>query len=261
MSTEDANTPTYPALRNLEAAQQQVAEDLRAGFRTEEELFAWLQEVIVVTFGYIRTDTLQAAYGEDSTRKALMTGDGFSLEPLSEVDISKSACREFRLQFEEMYLNPAFQKAYRDLRANANEYIDAEGAPDPLDSDAPVALRPSLDRLNKRQEAVLQELLDGFEKEEQILDWGRRLNAATYGELPTEILSGLRSPERPLRDHLLNGDQEYSTDHEESFRQLFASKYLLPAFNDGVRTITGAAGERSATEDDSNDGHAAELGA
>lgn len=262
MSGKTSSSPTYPALRNLEAAQQQVAEELRDGFRETDDLFFWLQDLVVVTFGYVDKQLLDEAYTSHSLRMCLQTGEDFRAVSFDHLDpIDPKIAREFRLHLEED-LNAVFQKAYRDLRSNANEYVDAEGRPDPVADDAPVALRPSLERLNERQQVVLQELLDGFEDDEEILDWARRLNAATYGELPQRVITGLRGKERPLRDNLLNEENlEYASDHRDQFRYLFAATYLLPAFNDGVRTLTGAAGERSDVDDDEDSDYTPELGA
>lgn len=253
MSADETPASTYPALRNLEEAQQQLAEDLREGFRTREELFFWLQDLSVVSFGYIKNDYLQESYSNGAMRKCLMTGEDFtvSLEHLD--DLHPRKCREFRLMFEEK-LNGPFQSAYRDLRANANEYVDPESRPDPNAENVPIALRPSLERLRDRQREALRDLLNGFEESEEILDWARRLNAATYGELPTRIITGLRGPERPVRHNLMNGeDLEFGSDHPLEFRYRFASSYVLPAFNKGVREITGAAGETTDDEEDTDD--------
>jgi hypothetical protein len=252
MSTDDAPASTYPALRNLEKAQQEVAEDLREGFRTTDDLFFWLQDLVVVSFGYVKTDMLQEAYNNRAMRKCLMTGEDFtiSFEHLNDIDPWK--CREFRLMLEED-LNGPFQSAYRDLRANANEYVDPGNRPDPTAEHVPVALRPSLEQLRERQEETLRELLDGFEESEEILDWARRLNAATHGELPRKLITGMRGPEKHLRHQLLNDDDlEYAGDHRDEFRYHFACTYLLPAFNDGVRAMTGAAGETTDDEDESD---------
>lgn len=253
---------TFPALSNLEKRQQQLAERLRRGFRETEDLFYWLQDLSVVTFGYIENDFLTGAYTERVMRLLLMTGDGFQgvrFDHLDELDPRKAY--EFRLRIEESKLNPAFQAAYRDLRNNANEYVDPEERPPP-DPEAPVALRPSLQRLDERQRAALDTLFDGFDTSEEILDWGRELNAATYGELPVTLLTRMRGPERVIRHHLLNDSNlKYRTNYAESFREMFAAAHILPAFNNGVRTLTGAAGERSDIDDDENEGMSPEVGA
>jgi len=261
MTGKTSRSPTYPALRNLEAAQQQVAEELRDGFRETDDLFFWLQDLVVATFGYVEKRVLEEAYTTPSLRTCLQTGEDFRVVSFPHFDsIGPKKAREVRLRLEER-LNAVFQKAYRDLRSNANEYVDAEGRPDPVADDAPVALRPSLERLNDRQQVVLKELLTGFEEDEEILDWSRRLNAATYGELPQHIITGLRGESPVLRENLLNGeDLEHAGDHRGEFRYRFAATTLLPAFTDGVRTLTGAAGERSDVDEEDSD-YSAELGA
>lgn len=251
--------PTYPALRNLEVAQQQVAEDLREGFRTKEELFFWLHELTIVSFGYIKTEFLEEAYKHCGMLKCLMTGEDFTISFDHINEMEPWECREFRLRLEED-LNRPFQKAYRDLRTNANEYVDPENRPDPASDDVPIALRPSLEQLRERQARTLRDLLDGFENTEEILDWERQLNAASHGELPGRLITGLRTPEKTVEHGLLNDDDlKHAPDKPMEFRYLFACTYVLPAFNEGVRTITGAAGETTDDEEEI-DGYSDSVG-
>ena len=262
----DENTmSTYPALLKLEEDQRRCVETFREGFENEDDAFEWSLELMAVSFGYVSNQLLTAFHSETTMRLGMVTTLKGKRNPGKK--FPQEARRHVRHQIEEMRLNPAFRRAYRDLRNSANEYVDPEKRPSPSEiaedtpreeDSLPVALRPSLQGLHDRQKEVLRDLLGGFNSKVEIVDWARSLTAASHGEVPQDKIDRLTTRETTLRRWFLDHP---SSEEGKMMRYKFASQVVLPAFNEGIRALTGAAGERTTHEDDSNDGLAQELGA
>jgi hypothetical protein len=262
----DGNTmSTYPALLKLEDDQRRCVETFREGFENEDDALEWSLELMAVSFGYISNELLTALHSETTIRLSMVPALKGKRNPGKK--FPQEARRHVRHQIEEMRLNPAFRRAYRDLRNSANEYVDPEKRPSPSEiakdtpreeDSLPVALRPSLQGLHDRQKEVLRDLLAGFDSKVEIVDWARSLTAASHGEVPQDMIDRLTTAETTLRLWFLGHP---SPEEAKMVRYKYASQVVLPAFNDGIRTLTGAAGERTANEEDSGDGLAQELGA
>jgi len=251
---------TRPALRNLELQQQTLAESLREGFATPREVIYWAQDVIVASFGYLDRQVLSALCSQSATQLALLGGEAYSHadEHLSGVLTTEAADR-FRRRFEAELLTPAFHKAYRNLRTRANEYVDVDDRPEATNEESSVALRPSLARIDERQEVVLKEFLeDRLDDRDDLLDWTRRVNAAANGEASREVL--VRLVVEPSARKLVLNQMPVSPKPRERAKHQILGGVIFPAFRRGVRELTAAAGERSETEED-NSGLASELGA
>lgn len=264
MSKERTMT-TYPALLKLEDDQRRCVENFRDGFEHEDDVFEWSLELMAVSFGYVSNTLITAFHSEPTVRLGMVTTLKGKRNPGKK--LGQAPRRKIRHQIEEMRLNPAFRRAYRDLRNSANEYVDPEKRPSTStiaenrsqeDDRLPVALRPSLQGIHDRQEEVLTELLEGFDSKVEIVDWARSLTAASHGEVPQDKIDSLTTRETTLKERFMGHP---SPEESKMVRYKFASQIVLPAFNEGIRALTGAAGERSTEEDDSNDGMSQELGA
>lgn len=249
---------TRPALRNLELEQQALAESLRDGFATPREIIYWAQDVIVASFGYLDEQVLSAVCKESATQLALLGGEASAHagEHLSGTLTTEAADR-FRRRFEAELLTPAFHKAYRNLRTRANEYV-GDDRPEVRAENSSVALRPSLDRIDERQEAALREFLeDRLDDRDDLLDWTRRVNAAANGEASREVL--IRIAVEPSARNLVLDQMQVSPAARERAKHQVLGEAIFPAFRRGVRELTSAAGERSETDEEGE--YAPELGA
>jgi len=245
-----------PALSKLEADHDDLVSRLRDGFESSEDLLFWLQEVSVATLGCFPDEDLTDAFVESNSKACLIVGPDRHNTLLDE-PTDLGAAKRFRLGFEETFLLPAFRQSYRKLRKNANEYVRPEDRPVTRATD-PVALRPALEELHERQRETIEDVLGGFEDEEELLDWVRGLIGASYGQIDRDVITGLRMSDRVSRDNLLSDpSMEYSLDGErgsEWFRKSLVAVQLLPAFNAGVRKLVDRAGEDSAEEEEDENG-------
>jgi hypothetical protein len=103
-------------------------------------------------------------------------------------------------------------------------------------------MRPALDELEDNQQKALRQLLNGFESQQDILEWGDTLQLATHGELPDDLITRCYSESATAA--MLCGDSRT----DERARELFAAKFILPAYNAGVRDLSGRATEQPDSE-------------
>lgn len=245
-----------PALSKLEADHDDLVTRLRDGFETSEDLLFWLQEVSVATLGCFPDEDLTDAFVESNSKACLIVGSDRHNTLLDEPPGLDHA-KWFRLGFEETFLMPAFRQSYRKLRKNANEYVRPEDRPVTRATD-PVALRPALEELHDRQRETIEDVLTGFESDEELLDWVRGLIGASYGQIDRDIITGLRLSDKVARDNLRsdpNLQHSLDGDHESDwFRKSLVAVQLLPAFNAGVRKLVDRAGEETSEEEEDENG-------
>ncbi len=249
----DGPARTQPALRALQIDQRQLLEGggpvefgLRDGFPTARDAIAWYQRAIPRTLGTLaeawhprdlfRDRTLAASLvvGDDRERFA---SDG---SPLPSMD----AARSYRRRLERLVIRPACNRAYNALRGGAGEYLqDSEVSPEKVDPAAQdhVAMRPTLERKDREQAAVLSELWGGFQTERELLDWLHDLDEPTNGSVD-QTLAGQLGRDRVARACLLADDPaspSVDPDAAVAWRERFAAFVLLPSFVNGIRRIDG----------------------
>jgi len=248
-----------PSLVTLSDDVDELTEDLYRGFPTRRDVLTWLQRLSIRTIGEIpqrvvweiaRQYTLdsRADQRQGVLLAALLTSSARSRE------LPEEAVDELRERFAASQIRPAFHRAFRELRKDATEYVDGaeDGDDDAHDphKQRHILMRPAIHELDQWQESALRDLLDGFDSRRKILQWGQVVELATHGEInetdPPEW-GPETSAERDLiercyaepstRTILLGGTETASA------RELFAAYHLLPAFNAGVRVLSGRAGE------------------
>lgn len=234
-----------PALVKLSDDVEGLRDELVAGFDSRRAILEWLQRLVVRTLGELPAewvdkfaDEFKGVPGEEKERTllaALLTG------PNRVRAVEDDVAEDLRERMYALYIRPAFHRAFRELRGDATEYLDDDGT----DSQhaAPrqrwIAMRPALDELERYQERALGDLLDGFDDKSAILDWGADLELATHGEIPGGFVSRCYREESTMR--MLTG----TSAAEARGRELFAAKFLVPAYNRGVRELSGRTGEQA----------------
>jgi hypothetical protein len=233
-----------PALVKLVEDVRDSERQLLSGFSSRRAILLWTQELAVRTLGEMPQDWfyqiarqfrgVPASAHERTLVSAL-------LRPQYRTrDLAEAQAREFRRQLSARTIRPAAHRAFRELRADAGEYVD-DGSED---QHAPgkqqyVAMRPAIHELHENQQRTLKRALDGFEDRESILGWGHDLELATHGEIDETFVTRCYG-ERSTRRLLTSDDSG-----DRRGRELFAAHYLIPVFNRGVRDLAGRAKEQA----------------
>jgi len=264
---ESREPETYrPALVKLTDDVEALQSDLYDGFADRRALLEWLQQLSVRTLGEIP----QRVFWSFARQFVLDQLVGFEQGTLlaavirpAERDrqLPEDAVEELRERFVATQVRPAYHRAYRELRKDATEYVDEtdeDTAHDPGRQRHP-AMRPALRELDDWQQRALSELLAGFDEPREILDWGTTVEHATYGELAEleppawaddfDGASGLSATgerdfiERCYREASARAVLCADGVDAAELREVFAAFWIVPAFNRGVRVLSGRAGE------------------
>lgn len=241
MTTDATPNPYRPALVTLSEDVRERVTELREGLSSEDRVLRWLQEMTIRTLGRldsrVYTDMTRQFRGQQGVLLAALVVPAKRRGQNRGLDTATA--EKLRERLLANYVLPAHRDAFRQLRRDATEYIDAAGDDD---SHAPdrqkfVAMRPALTELEQWQERVLDDLLAGFDERGEILDWGQDVLLATHGELGKEWVTRVHEEDSTVE--VLTGD---SPRHKRA-RRLFAAYHVLPQFRAGVRVLSGRAGE------------------
>lgn len=250
MTTEDPleRHSRRPALQKLTSDLEETRADLMAGFGSRREVLAWMQRLSVRTLGELPDRWWKEmgvqfrgtpASGSERTLLAALLRDDVRERPIDPDD-----ARELRERLFALSIRPAYHRAFRQLRADAGEYLDDDG--DESQHYAArqrwVAMRPALDELERYQQKALEELIAGFDDRSAIVDWGNVAELATHGELPREFIARAYR-EESTASMLLSSDES-----DQHARELFAAYHLLPRMNAGVRDLAGRTTEQPDAE-------------
>lgn len=235
-----------PALVTLTRDIREMQAALLDGFDSRRALLAWCQQLTVRTLGVLEDDVYtrlgRQFRGDDAHEGVLLAA---LLTPTARTrDLEEDVARELRERWLARRIDPAFRVAFRHLRKDASEYIDAAGDGDAHDPTRQqhLAMRPSLTELDEYQSEALTRVLDGLADGAAILDWSKVLVLATHGETESAFLG---------RCYLEGSTRRMLTDTgpvARRARELFAAFHLLPRFNAGVRDLAGRSGELADAE-------------
>lgn len=225
-----------PALRKLASDQRECIEALHDGFDTREDVLLWLQRVAVRSLGYLPDDWFRAVALRPDVLDDLV-GDG-------EVE-------QFRRgQLGDVVLDRAFRTAFHRVRERVHEYTDSEKGdqqrdetPDPARQKF-IAMRPELSAADDAQCEALLALFDGFADRQAIRLWVHDLRPATEGQLPEGFLEYCcYTP--PGYEPLVAPPDDGPA---RTARENLAATIVLPAMNQGVRSLQAGAEETVETE-------------
>jgi hypothetical protein len=241
----DARQSRRPALVKLVIDVTDLEQELLDGFRSRRDVLEWSRRLTARTLGevptrwYLELARQFRGLPADGSERALMSA---LLDPAVRTrDLDEGAAAELRARIAAEAIRPAAHRALRQLRADAGEYIDDEG--DSVSKHDPrlqrfIAMRPALDELEVFQQRALSRLLAGFDSREEIMDWGSDLELASHGEVSERTVE--RAVNEPSTRRMLCSDR----DVDKRARELFAARYLVPAFNRGVRDLAGRTAEQ-----------------
>lgn len=248
-----------PSLHKLTLDLDDMRSELWSGLDDRESVIRWARRLTVRTLGelpqrfYLEiARQVRLDVGTDAEQGVLLAA---LLRPARRRrDLPDDVVDEIRTRLVGSLLRPATHRAYRELRADAGEYIDdtdSDSEHDPA-RQRYVAMRPALDELDDTQEQAVDDLLAGFTDAREILRWGDVVEHATHGEIgqvdppswvarddvddDRDLIS--RCVSEPSTRAVLTGGSE-----TRPARELFASIHVVPAMNRGVRDLSGRSGE------------------
>lgn len=233
-----------PALVKLTEDIRGLEAELFAGFGSRREILEWSQRLAVRTLGELPQqwfkEMARQFRGVPKSAEERVLLSALLQEDARTRDLDESKCRELRRQLSANNIRPAAHRAFRNLRKDAGEYVDNDdsaGTQHNPERQRYVAMRPSIDELERDQQQALRDLLGGFDNREEILSWGHDLELATHGEIGEMFVTNCYQ-EKPTRRMLTS---ERPSDARG--RELFAAHYVLPVFNRGIRDLAGRAKE------------------
>ena len=249
--TDSTPDPYRPALVTLSEDVRERVTELRDGLASEDRVLRWVQEMTIRTLGRLDMEVYTDLSRQFRGQQGVLLGALVVPEQRrgKNRDLDNETAETLRERFLAHYVLPAHRDAFRRLRADATEYIDAA---DDEDSHAPdrqrfIAMRPALNELEEWQERTLDDLLAGFDERGEILDWGQDVLLATHGELDKEWVTRVHEEDSTVG--VLTGD----TVADKRARRLFAAYHVLPQFRAGVRVLSGRAGEVADESTDSQE--------
>lgn len=252
-----------PALVRLSMDVEQLVDELETGFQSREEILRWARRMIPRTLGEIPT-SFYAELGtqfrgvlNDERERTLLAALLVDRERTLEID--PTAVDSLRRRLAVDVIEPAYARAFRELRDSATEYVDESGDGPNGDSEhSPakqryIAMRPVFDELDEYQRVAIDCLLGdvrdpddvgGLEDIDGVRRWGTLLHLATHGEIEPHFIGKCVRQESTLE--LLTADPPSTA--QQRARELFAAFYLLPRYNDGVRDLRSRAKEEPSAE-------------
>ncbi len=245
----DVDQATRPALAKLCQDQLDMLRSFLAGFDDREALLRWGQDAVIGTLGHVGDDWYTDVAMSRSDLATLITGDEREVWGDGDPPTLETA-EVYRRAMAATDLIPACHAAARSMRWSATEYVDNSTdvhQPEPDVQSHPV-MRPALSELAERQEWALDRLLGGFDSLDDLQAWIMAANQASYAELDSDLSRDLFH-ENHTREMLVVSPEDHR--HGPFFRESFAAKYLLPAFNAAARELSERSGELA--EHESND--------
>lgn len=256
-----------PALVRLCLDVESLVDELTVGFESREEVLLWARRMIPRTLGEVETSFYRSLAeqfrGAGTRRSRRSPATGVSKTIIDDRDrtllaallngssrtraLDTGAVEELRRDVATSVIDPAFRRAFRQLRKSATEYVDDEHSEESEHDPARqryIAMRPALDELDSFQRRATAAVLEGLEDADQVRRWTTLVELATHGEIDDEILRRASREESTL-DLLTSRD---GTIGERRGRELFVAFYLLPAFNRGVRDLRNRAKEQPDAE-------------
>ncbi|MFW6045480.1 MAG: hypothetical protein ACOC8O_01335 [Natronomonas sp.] len=236
---------TRPALAKLTLDLRRLELELLAGLEGRRDVLEWIQRLSVRTLGeipdrwYFDLAVQFRGVPDSGVEKTLLSA--LIADDHRKRDMDAGDALELRQRLIAITIRPTYHAAFRKLRKNAGEYVDADSeklARHTARLQKYVAMRPALDELEYYQKKTLDDCLAGFDDKQAILEWGRDVELATHGEIPESFVA--RCYRESSMANVLTGTRTV----DRRARELVVAYYLAPHFNRGVRDLSGRATEQ-----------------
>lgn len=243
-----------PAESQLVDGVAAMRDELLDGFESRGAVLRWEQKLGVRTLGTVPTRRYRQIArefvpddhnSEGTLLAAFLTPDARTR------DLTDDVARQLRERWASDVLAPACAASFRELRTSASEYnaSDSDGVAGHDPAGQAFAMRPVLAELDEFQYEALDMALGGLEDKSEILEWGDTLTKATRGE-PIDPKRGPGAfPAKCYREESVVRLLTDTSDEYQRAREAFLAKWLIPAFNRGVRDLTKKATEEPTEEE------------
>lgn len=216
-----------PAQDKLHLDQQAALETfVDEGFADRRAYLQWLQDVCHLSLGRLHPNWY-AELGRDTSVLAVVITDPAAAKRYHRKPPAPAPAKRQRRRLATKYIRPAFSRAYREFRGEADERVDDDDDDvDPREAET-FALRPTLDFLKDRQEAALNTWLDGFDDRGHLDQHLHRLDDLSLGEFEkmTPDWDWQVEIDGVVQEVLLGQAPEHVFQREQ-----LAARFLLPAF-------------------------------
>lgn len=232
-SLEEADRP---ALAQLSHDQMALLDTFLDGFETRRAVLLWMQEVAIQSLGQLGDTWFKRQVTDPTTMSALLNRPW---GPVEDAELTAEWMRSLRRDIAAKDLLGAFHGATASFRWSATEAYDA----DEYDRggefhEQDPALRPGLGHMQETQQWALRRLLAGFADEDALLVWGQFVTRASYAEIDRQTVKDAYF-DLTVREWMTTPD-----DPDARFwRETWAAKYLLPAFNRAAARVASRASE------------------
>ena len=224
-SQRGADWSPRPSQDKLHADQREVLTAFVVdGYPSRRAFLEGLHDIIWHSLGRLNGNWF-AELGRDNTVLSTVITDADKRRRYRDRPVAKAVAKRARRRLAKKVIRPAFRAAYRDMRANATEFVLEDERTDPADSSM-FAMRPSMEFLHADQRDALGTLLDGFADSDALDAWLHDLDGVTLGEIDrVDPDFDWRIEMQPVTQRALLGDE---FEHVRQ-RETLAAFYFLPA--------------------------------
>lgn len=242
-----------PSLIRLSLDVESLIAELMDGFESRRAILDWMRRLITRSLGEVSTeffgqmgDEFRSADPNSTVVAAMLTSSA------RDRNLDPDAGRRLRRRIASEVVDPGYRRAFRALASGANEYIDDGDRMDPGERDPAkqryIAMRPAISEIDDHQKRCVDAILDGrLDDPDDIRRWGSIAEIASHGSIRSDLVR--RSiVEGSMRRILTASDPVPSI---RRARELYVARFLLPAFNAGVRDLRNRANEQPETVESS----------
>ncbi|WP_363467236.1 hypothetical protein [Halogeometricum borinquense] len=217
-----------PALDKLHQDQRELLTEWeRDGYESRQDLLVALLRVAWLSLGRVHPNWCVRVARDNVLISCLVTSENRCRYREDPVDLDSARLHRRRLA--KKYLRPACRAGYREMRADATEYVQEDNRVN-LDDVSMFAMRPVLEWLMQKQELALSQFLGGFGSEDALDRWLHRFDDLTLGQAHRveADLDWRIELERTAKNVLL---EDSGRRPEERRREDMAARYVVPALS------------------------------
>ncbi|WP_435143711.1 hypothetical protein [Halobaculum sp. P14] len=216
----------HPAQDKLHRDQRDLLERWeQRGYTSRTALLKDLLESAWLSLGRVNPNWYAEVARDDVLVSCLVTSDRRTRYRPNPVDLE--AAQRHRRRLAKKYLRPACRAGFREIRADAAEYVQEDNRVNLADVSM-FAMRPAIEWLKQKQEIALDQFLAGFGSEDRLDRWLHRFDEVTLGQshrIESDLDWRIELEEAAKRILLEDSGRRA----EERRREDMAARIVLPA--------------------------------